>query len=95
MYSIFYLFFSSNVHQFFQAQQVTDLLRDKHLNQSTLLVEARDRIRELEEEKRISLGELLQGRKEVAHNAELLADVGGSLCILFLLAIESLKPATC
>ena len=46
------------------------------------MAEARDRIRELEEEKRISLGELLQGRKEVTHNAELLADVGGFLCIL-------------
>jgi tRNA U34 5-carboxymethylaminomethyl modifying GTPase MnmE/TrmE len=74
-----FLFF--NVHEFFQAQRVTDLLRDKLYNQSTLLVEARDRIHELEEEKRISLGELLQGRKEVTHNAELLADVGESLCI--------------
>ena len=71
----------SNNHEFFLAQRVTDLLRDKLYNQSTLLVEARDRIRELEEEKRISLGELLQGRKEVTHNAELLADVGGFLCI--------------
>ena len=68
----------------FQAQRVTDLLRDKLYNQSTLLVEARDRIRELEEEKRISLGELLQGKKDLTHNAELLADVGGSLSILFL-----------
>ena len=76
--------FLSNVHEFFQAQRVTDLLRDKLYNQSTLLVEARDRIRELEEEKRISLGELLQGKKDLTHNAELLADVGGYLSILFL-----------
>ena len=69
---------------FFQAQRVTDLLRDKLYNQSTLLVEARDRIRELEEEKRRSSGELLQGRKEVVRNTELLVDVGGSLCILSL-----------
>ena len=76
--------FISNVHELFQAQRVTDLLRDKLYNQSTLLVEARDRIRELEEEKRILLGDLLQGKTEVTHNAELLADVGGSLCILSL-----------
>jgi hypothetical protein len=72
--------FHSNVHELFQAQRVTDLLRDKLYNQSTLLVEARDRIRELEEEKRISLKELLQGKKEITHNAELLEDVGGSFC---------------
>ena len=82
MYGNFLFIFLSNVYEIFQAQRVTDLLRDKLYNQSTLLVEARDRIRELEEEKRISLGELLQGRKEVTHNAELLADVGGFLCIL-------------
>ena len=77
-----FLFVLSNVHEFFQAQRVTDLLHDRLYNQSTLLVEARDHIHELEEEKCISLGELLQGRKEVNHNAELLADVGGFLCIL-------------
>ena len=80
----FSIIFSPNVHEFFQAQRVTDLLRDKLYNQSTLLVEARDRVHELEEEKRTSLGELLQGKKEMTHNAELLADVGGSLCILSL-----------
>lgn len=71
--------------RFLQAQRVTDLLRDKLYNQSSLLVEARDRIRELEEEKRNSLGELLQGRKEITHNTELFADVGGSPCILSLI----------
>ena len=68
----------------FIAQRVTDLLRDKLYNQSSLLVEARDRIRELEEEKRISLGELFQGKKEMTNNTELLADVGESLRILSL-----------
>lgn len=67
------------LHVFFQAQRVTDLLRDKLYNQSALLVEARDRIRELEEEKRSLSEELLQRRKEVTHNAELLVNVGRSL----------------
>lgn len=58
---------------------MTDLLRDKLYNQASLLVEARDRIRDLEEEKRGSLGELLQGRNEVTHKIELIADVGESL----------------
>ena len=71
--------FVSKIHVFFQAQRVTDLLRDKLYNQSTLLLESRDRIHELEEEKRSSLAELLQERKEVTHNTELLADVGESL----------------
>ena len=85
MYDIFCLFFFLTfMNSFFQAQRVTDLLRDKLYNQSTLLVEARDRVRELEEEKRILLGEFLQEKKEVTNNAELLADVGGSLFILSL-----------
>ncbi|KAF8798606.1 hypothetical protein BYT27DRAFT_6896565 [Phlegmacium glaucopus] len=57
------------------SQRVTDLLRDKLYNQSSLLIEARDRIRDLEEEKRGSLEELLQGRKEVIRNYELFGDV--------------------
>ena len=77
-----FLFVLSNVHEFFQAQQVTDLLHNKLYNQPTLLVEAHDHIHELEEEKHISLGELLQEKKEVNHNAELLTDVSGFLCIL-------------
>lgn len=44
---------------FFQAQRVTDPLRDKLYNQSTLLLEYRDRIHELEEEKHRSPAELL------------------------------------
>ena len=80
MYGILFLYSFLSFMNSFQAQRVTDLLRDKLYNQSTLLVEARDRIRELEEEKRIWLGELVQGKKEVT----LIADVGGSLCILSL-----------
>lgn len=86
----FFHSFVSKVHAFFQAQRVTDLLRDKLYNQSTLLVEARDRIRDLEEEKRSSLAELFQGRKEVSHNAELLTDVGESFCILRLILLITL-----
>ena len=79
----FFYSFGSEIH-FFQAQRVTDLLRDKLYNQSSLLVEARDRVRELEEERRSLLGEFLQTRKEETHKSELFADVGEFPFILLL-----------
>ncbi|KAF8159161.1 hypothetical protein B0H34DRAFT_392258 [Crassisporium funariophilum] len=62
------------------SERVTDLLRDKLHNQSFLLAESRDRVRELEEEKRSSLGDfLLHGREEERMRVGLLADVEGKV----------------
>ena len=58
------------------AQQVTDILRNKLHHQSSQLADSFNRVKELEEEKRGSLRELLLARDDEKRHFELLMVVG-------------------
>lgn len=66
----------------YTAQQVTDILRNKLHHQASQLADSFHRVRELEEEKRGSLRELLLAREEEKRHFELLITVGQS-CLGF------------
>ncbi|KDR81168.1 hypothetical protein GALMADRAFT_1123233 [Galerina marginata CBS 339.88] len=59
------------------SHQVTDLLRDKLHHQGSQLADAQCRVRELEEEKRGSLRDLLHARQEEKRHFELLMTLEG------------------
>ena len=60
----------------YAAQQVTDILRNKLHHQASQLADSFNRVRELEEEKRGALRELLLAREEEKRHFELLITVG-------------------
>jgi len=60
----------------YAAQQVTDILRNKLHHQASQLADSFNRVKELEEEKRGSLRELLLAREEEKRHFELLITVG-------------------
>ncbi|KAF8962406.1 hypothetical protein BDZ97DRAFT_1824897 [Flammula alnicola] len=64
------------------SQQVTDLLRNKLHHQSSQLADAQGRIRELEEEKRGSMQELLRARQDEKRQFDLLMVVEGQIAEL-------------
>jgi len=58
------------------AQQVTDILRNKLHHQASQLADSFNRVKELEEEKRGSMRELLLAREDEKRHFELLIAVG-------------------
>jgi len=60
----------------YAAQQVTDILRNKLHHQASQLADSFNRVKELEQEKRGSLRELLLAREDEKRHFELLITVG-------------------
>jgi hypothetical protein len=66
----------------YAAQQVTDILRNKLHHQASQLADSFNRVKELEEEKRGTLRELLLAREDEKRHFELLMTVGQYLPLL-------------